>query len=447
MSRTHFSRVPLKITALVSFIVFFSCNKEKDKPAFLQENPAEHNHLIESEKLFAQDLRLDFSFVTPSDDGNLYYIASNGSEDIEYFTIIVGQGPVAPPPANTTGHELGKMTLQGNKIWAKGFPFVPKALLIHPVSGGEVLIVVGGEESSGHISILSNAGITLGNYEYPSAFESYTFLDIAHIPGTNRFVLSGSSHTSQNGQGYVPHLVELEFDEGDLSFEVVREKSFFAYQAWPLNIKAIPGSTLGDYVLTLQQIPGYGNLVFLDSTLDITRSTSLYPMQPFLALSEYGQLLLLDDRIYITSLFPDSGKPAGSGNFRSIQVRCFNLNGEMLWNSKISLTEYDEIPRNIVPYNEYLYILGEQSGQCDVKGEEKVCFSNALVAKINASDGQLVKAFTFSKNTAPWDNNNFDAGFIKDGKFYIFGTANEQPVNEDERERDGWFVTLRMQDL
>jgi hypothetical protein len=433
---------------LIGIIVssFFSCQKKDDMPG--QENLAEHDHLIEYEKIFAGDLRLEFSMTRPSADNNFYYLAQNTSEELEYFTIVVGGGqiPQGSLPVNSTGREFGKMTLQGDKLWAKNFEFSPRKFIINSTSEGEIIFLVGGKGAWGYISILSPSGNTIDEFVYQSTFESFYFQDIINIPNTNRYLLVGNSFSDYNNQGHLTHLIELAFDENTYNFEVVREKSLFAYQAWSINVRYVPSLSTGIYALSLQHIPGGGSLLFLSQNLEVDKNVNLSPTQLYSSTSKEGQLQVFGDKIYITGLHSDPQKPTSKNVFfRSIPVICLNFQGEILWRTLIPLSEYDDIPRTIVPHDNYLYLLGSQSGK--VKGEERRVFSNALVCKVDASNGRLIKAFTFSKYTDPWDSHKFDLGFILDSRFYIFGSTNEQPVDANETVKDGWFITLNMQDL
>lgn len=413
-------------------LLLLGCGKQD---LSIQENPAMHNHLIESSRIFPEAAKLDFITAKPAEDGAFFYLANKRS-DLPGFYPELFTVSNAPPPV-ASDFELGKMDAGGQILWNTTLSFFPQdiELFPSPAVSESKLLIAGSKNRKAVIAIYDPASQTLLKEMVLDQGNS-SLQSIARSSG-NTFFVAGLA------DNFIPYLLEIQVDPINNDISILMEKKYLELRGFVSDLNIFEDGQ-GNLVFYLAQIDnGTGHLIFLNRDFEITGNRYL----PIGLKIGSGFVFPIGDKLFCIGDSPDSDKAVNSSgaSWASGLIYCYDKSGNRLWEKKTAPSKYSDLLSGLVANGDILFLVGTHSYYCtgDAEGNVDRCYSNGLLVKMNAATGAVLSTYTFSHDSEPWNRSWFSGGVISGGYLHLWGNANLQ----EEKDSDGWIITCNLSEL
>jgi len=380
-------------------------------------------------------------------DGRYSLYSINDTKTFFYFHATSGQ---LKDTVFSSENIVGKMDYSGNVLSDYAPGITVRGVTYLPVDTGKYakgLVFYGKTTSTPSRAILMvseaenlNQTFNITNVEIDTWFNS---IIVKNVIGNLITYIAIGGKTINNV--YFPYLCEIQVDIKDKSITKTSSKIFNEYSNQIFkNIKSDENSngnfycTIGNYNSNKNE--QYFSVACLTSQYNVTWKTDVrYNSELINSVKE--NIIVCNSKIYTICNVEDTDKPLTSEGkkWESGLVTCLNMQGQQQWQTKIKLSNYNENLTGITDYNGYIYIVGEQGEKYRTKNSSsKWCYGNALLVKLDASNGSIINSNTFGDGTYA---SGFNSVSIVNANIYCVGYAKYEQTKGGYM---GWFVKLAL---
>ncbi|MEN9612251.1 MAG: hypothetical protein RLZZ628_3065 [Bacteroidota bacterium] len=442
---------------LISLVIIWgiNCKQEDTTPNTDNYNPAQHNHLIKSSRIFGNGgEETVFKCMINSADGNAYYIMYN-KNNATSFDVVVGSNGIpvsSSSTSNTANYEIGKIQFDGTKIWNKYTGFSARRINTLPFNSGKLkdaIAAVGHNSNSGFIAVYAEDGQKICEKAVSQINKSVWFnsVKVMRYDANYTYLTAlGGLNDTLNHITY-PYLANFRLNNSALTLTIESENWFTMLpQEHFVNFELT--NEVGTPIIATTNNEDDSKI----GAFKISSNNIIIWQQHFnepngaIYINMYNKIICDNQRIYLNGVTDDNTKAVSSlGNkWKSGLVMCLDNNGNVQWRQKVSLTKEEEYGNNLLKYGNYLLLTGTHSSYCSLNNDKKCEYSrsNGLISKIDMLSGNIVANYTFGeKNSA---SGLYNSVIINNAKLLLGGYTN---FDSSKGIYQGWLIGVNLSDL